>query len=620
MNGINTRFEKKAKFFFCFIVILGGRCFGQDGSLDASFGNGGKVATTLVSTSDHAYSVVIQADEKLVVGGRVNIGSGNQGYDFGLARYNTNGSLDASFGVNGKVITDFFNSDDVCYSLGMQPDQKIIAAGYADNSINGIPHVIAVARYNVNGTLDNSFGINGKLSINYGFGENFGKNVSILPDGSILIAGTAIAAPNTTAEDFALIKLKANGDFDSSFGTNGKVLIDFNQRGDYVNSMITQSDGKIVLGGQTVQTANTKDFGLVRLNSDGSIDLTFGTNGRTITDFQNTQDILNSISLQSDGKIVAAGYTNDATGYTNFSLCRYLTTGNLDPSFANNGKSTTFTNADYTQNNSAVIQPDDKIIIAGNDVNNFDRNFHLIRYNKDGSVDPSFGNSGRVYTNFGSYAYAHSVLLQPDGKIVAAGVGSNNSVIGFAVARYNNVSSSLPIKMTLFTAYKGNRTVVLNWHTSSEINNKIFIVERSSSANTSANNFQEIGSVKSRGRENESNTYNFIDEKPLNSKNYYRLKQVDHDGNSTYSKIVNVDFGKNSTYKIYSNPVKDILHISNLSGSAKISILSLNGSIIDKKEVYNSSYNWNVKYLSAGNYYLQIEENKKVTTLKIVKQ
>ncbi|MDQ6815349.1 MAG: delta-60 repeat domain-containing protein, partial [Bacteroidota bacterium] len=362
MQDINLRLDKKGAIFLYFMAILGGKCFGQAGSLDVSFGSGGKVATTLTSSSDYAYSVAIQTDEKLVVGGRVNVGSGNQRYDFGLTRYRTNGLLDSSFGINGKVTTDFFNSDDICSAVAMQSDQKIIATGYADNTINAIPHVIAVTRYNVDGVLDNTFGTNGKVIINYGYGENFGKAISILPDGKILIAGTAIAAPNVTAEDFALIKLKINGDLDSSFGNNGKLLIDFARRGDNLNSMTIQFDGKIILGGYTVGSSNTKDFCLVRVNINGSIDSTFGNNGRTITDFQNTQDICNSISLQSDGKIVAAGYTNDAFGYTNFSLCRYLPNGNLDSSFGTNGKRTTFTNADYTQNNAAVIQTDDKII------------------------------------------------------------------------------------------------------------------------------------------------------------------------------------------------------------------------------------------------------------------
>ncbi len=114
--------------------------------------------------------------------------------------------------------------------------------------------------------------------------------------------------------------------------------------------------------------------------------------------------------------------------------------------------------------------------------------------------------------------------------------------------------------------------------------------------------------------------YNFTDAQPFNSKNYYRLKQVDYDEYFTYSHVVSADFSTNSTYKIYSNPVKDILHIRNLSGFAKISILALSGSTIDKREVYNSSYDWNVKYLPDGTYYFRIEETIKLTTLKFVKQ
>ncbi|MFN9912689.1 MAG: delta-60 repeat domain-containing protein, partial [Pirellulaceae bacterium] len=248
--------------------------YNADGSLDSSFGTGGMVTTAIGTGTDWAQSLTIQPDGKIVVGGYSLIG-GN--WDFALVRYNANGTLDTSFGTGGMVMTAFGTSADQGYSVTIQPDGKIVVGGYASIGSN---NDFALVRYNADGTLDTSFGIGGMVTTAIVTGTDQGRSVTIQPDGKLVVAGWA---SNGSNNDFALVRYNANGTLDTSFGTGGKVTTPVGTSTDTGLSVTIQPDGKIVVAGYVTFGFSNIDFALVRYNADGSRDTTFGTGGKVTT-------------------------------------------------------------------------------------------------------------------------------------------------------------------------------------------------------------------------------------------------------------------------------------------------------------------------------------------------
>ncbi|HYV94121.1 MAG TPA: T9SS type A sorting domain-containing protein, partial [Chitinophagales bacterium] len=268
-----------------------------DGSLDNNFGTGGKVTTALGSFGEVAYSMVIQNDGKIILAGFSHTTNSNF---FALARYNTDGSLDATFGSGGIVTTHVGLSDDQCYSVTLQSDGKIVAAGY---SHNGTDDDFAVVRYNTDGSLDNTFDFDGIVTTPVGTSDEECYSVAIQPDGKIVAAGFDV----NTFTEYAVVRYNSDGSLDNSFGSTGKVTTDIGVGGDDANEVVVQTDGKILVAGNSSNGSNY-DFGLVRYKSDGSIDSTFGTNGIITTDFASGNDFCLSLLIQSDGKIIGAGF------------------------------------------------------------------------------------------------------------------------------------------------------------------------------------------------------------------------------------------------------------------------------------------------------------------------
>src|SRR5215831_9343154 len=233
--------------------------FNGDGTLDASFGTGG-IVTTGFGVSAEATSAVVQADGKIVAAGYANLDGGES---FAMARYNSNGTLDTTFGTGGKVGTAF-DSGSVSYaqafSVSVQPDGRIVAAGYTEIGaclFNGLEQPcfdFALARYNSNGTLDASFGMGGRVTTDFAGPNDQAESVAVQPDGRIVVAGAAGRFTNR-GFDFALARYNTNGTLDTSFGTSGKVTTDFAGADDVPSepsAVALQSDGKIVVVGQTL--------------------------------------------------------------------------------------------------------------------------------------------------------------------------------------------------------------------------------------------------------------------------------------------------------------------------------------------------------------------------------
>lgn len=340
--------------------------YNANGSLDLSFDNDGKV-TTPIGTAGLilTVSVAIQSDGKIVMVGTFYNGSDN---DFVLVRYNTNGSVDNTFGTGGKVITDFGASDDGAYAVAIQSDGKIIVAGY---SLASVSYDFALVRYNTNGSLDNTFGTGGKATTAIGTANEIAYSVAIQSDGKIVAAGYSLSSVDI---DLALVRYNTNGSLDNTFDTDGIVTTDIGPSHNDGRSLAIQTDGKIVVAG-IAKNGSILEFAVVRYNTNGSLDNTFDTDG-IVTTIIGDGDIPQSVAIQSDGKIVVAG--NSIIGSSrDFVLVRYNTNGSLDNSFDTDGNVTTDFGGSYDYGYSVAIQSDGKIVVAGSSQSDF----AVVRYN-----------------------------------------------------------------------------------------------------------------------------------------------------------------------------------------------------------------------------------------------
>ena len=402
------------------------RLFAQNGILDNSFGTSGKVTTSVGTGNGEGWGLVIQDDWSIVVGGYEMNGVDS---NFALTRYTPNGILDGTFGNNGKVITSMGPGNSIIHSLALQPDGKILAAGW---TWNGTDNDFAIARYNTNGSLDSSFGNNGKVTTAIGAGNDKGTSVVMMSDWTIVVGGSSF---NGQDDDFVLVRYLANGTLDNNFGTNGKVITPIGTGNDNINAIAIQPDSSIVAAG-TVSNGVSNSFGLARYHSNGTLDNSFGTNGKVVTPGGISDDEGYSLVLQPDGKIVVGGYSNNGVN-DDFGLVRYLPNGNQDSSFGVNGKVTTAIGSSNEAVYSLLVQPDGKLVAAGSSLFGGINRYALVRYNVDGSLDNSFGANGKVTTVMSvSNNEAYAVALQPDGKIVAAGYANDSIKENFSVARY----------------------------------------------------------------------------------------------------------------------------------------------------------------------------------------
>jgi uncharacterized delta-60 repeat protein len=428
MSHINIR-QISVVTALLFSLCLPLRAYAAAGDLDPTFGNGGKV-TTDFGGSDVANALAIQSDGKIVVAGNTS------DLSLVLARYNVNGSLDTTFGTGGSIVTGLLRGSDVV----IQPDGKIVVAGNSFSPQTDID--FAVARFTSNGGLDTSFGIGGIVTTDFSGEADQAFAVALQSNGKIVAVGRAFNFNNGTFVDFALARYNSDGSLDAGFGSGGKVTTHFGFRdNEQALDVAIQPDGKIIAAGTVVISATFSDFALARYNSNGSLDTGFGSGGKVTTDFFFDDDVANGLALQSDGRIVAAGFAaNPNTFSFDFALARYNSDGSLDTGFGSGGKVTTDFFSDFDSIDAIAIQVNGKIIAAGSARVGLatQADFALARYNNDGSLDAGFGSGGKVTTDFfNSIDLAHDVALQPDGKIVAVGSANTSAAnTDFAVARY----------------------------------------------------------------------------------------------------------------------------------------------------------------------------------------
>ncbi len=415
------------------------------GDLDPTFGSAGMVTTDINRSTDIANAVAVQADGKLVVVGQTYKQNDFSDEDFVVTRYNPDGTLDTTFGRGGKVRTDFPGLAAVPSSVVIQPDGKIVVAGGAFPLFTFLGN-FELVRYNPNGSLDRSFGNGGIVTTTFPEGS-YASDVALQPDGKIIAAGTVFVdfIPGESSNtDFALARYNPDGSPDTTFGNGGQVSTDFVGLEDDAFSVLIQPDGKIVAVGSANNPATYYDFAAVRYLSNGTIDTTFGVAGKVSTDFGDQNfDRARSAVLQPNGSIVAAGFAiSQNGGVQNFAVARYTSSGILDTTFSGDGK-TQIDFGDCCQSaNKVLLQSDGKIVTVGYaNTEDSDSDFLLARLNPRGSLDASFGVGGKVRTSFGDLnGGANGAALQSDGKIVAVGFQAtfSNQWANFALARYLN--------------------------------------------------------------------------------------------------------------------------------------------------------------------------------------
>ncbi len=357
-----------------------------------------------------------------------------------LAKLTIDGSLDTSFGGgNGFVTVDIGDGDDFGRQVVAQSDGKIVVAGGSTDAMN---IDIALLRYNADGTLDTGFGGgDGIVTTAIGPGDDSAQSVALQADGKIVVAGSS---HNGTDSDAVVVRYNTDGTLDTSFGGgDGIATLAIGPADDFAESITLQTDGKILVGGSS-HNGIDRDFALVRLNTDGSLDSSFGGgDGIVTTDLASTEDAGKSIALQPDGKIVLVGESGDGSD-SYLTLVRYNTDGSLDASFGGgDGIVTTDVSAAADSGYDLVIQTDNKILVTGMSNAGVDIDLILARYHTDGSLDASFGGGdGIVLTDSGNaYGPGLSVDLQADGKILVAGYEYSSGEFRMLLARYNTDGS-----------------------------------------------------------------------------------------------------------------------------------------------------------------------------------
>jgi len=402
------------------------------GMLDATFGTNGILSTAVGSGNATAQAVAVQTDGKIVAAGYTFNGANN---DFAVVRYNSDGTLDGTFdgnsgSGNGIVTTAVGTGNDEAFGMAIQSDGKIIVAG---QSSNGVDTDIAFVRYNADGTLDNSFSSDGRAIFAAGVGNDMVRSVAVQTDGKIVAVGTASNGTNT---DIVVVRLNAFGSLDRTFGGNGIVLTPVGTGNDVGYNAAIQPDGKIVASGYYRSAAST-DTAVLRYNADGTLDSSFDGDGIAVFAFSPDTDEALALALQPDGKIVIAGCIRSGGTPNDFLHARLNQNGSLDTSFGTNGSITVPFSSLIDIALGVVIQPDGKIVAAGIGSNGSNNDFSVTRLNADGSTDSTFDGDGRLQTPIGASGdNANAIAVQADGKIVVVGRTVNGSISNFGVVRY----------------------------------------------------------------------------------------------------------------------------------------------------------------------------------------
>ncbi len=409
------------------IITISASIYAQLGSLVTSFDSDGKVTTQIGTSYDLILSIVVQPDGKTVAAGYSFNGTDD---DFALARYFSDGTLDSSFGDDGIVILDLDTNNEWLTSLAIQTDGKIIAAGY---HYNGSDYDFAILRFNADGTPDPTFNSNGVVLTSVGPGNDYVRSLSIQSDGKIVVAGPAY---NGADFDFAIARYNTNGSLDNTFGIAGITISDFGSGEDLANSLRILPDGRFIVVGSAYNGTDL-DIALALYTQVGTLAISFGSNGLVTTDLGSGDDIANAVFDILSGTLMVAGSSENGFN-RDFILARYKDDGELDTSFNGVGYVTTDIGGNHDDAHSVFPQPDGSLVISGSTLSGTGWDFALCRFTTEGGLDNTFGTDGIVTTDFSTYNDGvNSSVIVPGGDIILAGYAGNGSDTDFALAKYS---------------------------------------------------------------------------------------------------------------------------------------------------------------------------------------
>lgn len=416
------------------------------GELDLTFGGTGQVTTDFLSRNDFAQAVAVQADNKVLLAGWVVTGTG-RGNDIAVARFNADGTPDASFGTSGKVMTDLGSMIDTAYAVAVQPDGRIVVAGNTRGT--GAGQNFAVIRYNPDGSLDESFGTGGIARTDLGYlATDQATAMALTPNGGIVLVGSTIIAGN---QQFAAVRYTSSGQLDGSFGDgDGIVVHAFTNGAGQAKAITMRPDGTMILAGALYDFSTIgSDFAAVRLFADGTLDESFGAAGWATVSMGGVTESAGAVVVQETGHIVLVGeFTlNDRQ---DVALARLTASGQIDPSFGGTG--TGYVVTDFADGidwaTGAVLQADGKIVIAGNGTVDGLYQMAVARYTVSGTPDAGFaGGAGTLTVAFdgATQSFAEGgIALDSHSRLIVGGHVARGTSFDMAVMRLGNALNVAP--------------------------------------------------------------------------------------------------------------------------------------------------------------------------------
>lgn len=427
---------------------------GAPGSLDTTFGTDGKAIVDFGGDEDNPTMALDQAGRILLVG----FAGSYPDYDFGIARLNPDGTPDTTFGSDGYTTVDFGGTD-MGYAIASDALGRIIIAGLTNIHTPNIgwSSVMTVARLNSDGTLDSTFGDGGKVTIGFDGRRDIGAYaMSIDEAGQIVLAGSSSKFLYSTEDgdiysiDMAVVRLNPNGFLDTTFGQDGLVEVDFGNE-DIAFAMALDHSGNIIVTGQTsvyTDTLPIANMAVARLNEHGVLDTSFGDNGRSIIDMGG-YELAASVAVDDSGRIVLTGLAaeNDFSN-SDFGVARLNSDGTPDSTFGAGGQ----TKVDFGGFDiSTGIKLDGAgNIIVGGHVDGDSSDFAVAQLHNDGTLDAGFDEDGLATVDFGGYDYANSLVLDGAGHILVVGATDVSGTYDFALARLNASPTTVPMSIQGF--------------------------------------------------------------------------------------------------------------------------------------------------------------------------
>ncbi|WP_027378041.1 T9SS type A sorting domain-containing protein [Kaistella palustris] len=403
----------------------------QSGSLDNSFNQTGILSGNYSTGNNSGDALAVQPDGKIIVAGATGSSSAIK---VGVNRHNADGSLDTTFGTNGKISFSSGWIKSFVKEIVVQPDGKIVLAGYRWDDSTGD---FVLVRLNPDGSFDNTFGTAGIAIIDGGQTE-VSESFAMTNEGDFILSGYV-------NDHFSMAKVKSDGTIDTAFGTDGWVITEFGQLASYSKSIAITSEGRIILGGMILDVFENKfKYGIAAYHPDGTIDTSFGEDGKLNFHVgpENDNDFGVKVIALKDGKILIGGHSWYATQPLRYELvvARLNADGSFDSTYGTDG----FFRTRLVENGESyladmALQADGKLVLAGaaNQGSAYDSG--LARVTADGHLDASFGDKGKVFLHIAGTTYSeiYKVILQPDGKIMVSGdMAPAGSPVQYFLARF----------------------------------------------------------------------------------------------------------------------------------------------------------------------------------------